>query len=100
YREADEEAMYKRAQGIADSVKEKGYGSIAVICGDDAEAEWIGKWMEGVTILPVQMVKGLEFDVVILWNPPGEIDGVKTAKLQYVAATRALHELHVVRGKM
>lgn len=97
YREADEEAMYKRAQGIAESVKKKGYGSIAVICSDDAEAEWIGKWMEGVTILPVQMVKGLEFDVVILWNPPDEIDGVKTAKLQYVAATRALHELHVLR---
>lgn len=97
YREDDEEALYKRAQGIAESVKKKGYGSIAVICSDDAEAEWIGKWMEGVTILPVQMVKGLEFDVVILWNPPDEIDGVKTAKLQYVAATRALHELHVLR---
>ncbi len=93
----DETAMYERAQGIVKNAREKGYGSIAVICGSDAEAEWIGKWLEGVTILPVQMTKGLEFDVVLLWNPPAETDSIKTAKLQYVAATRALHELHVMR---
>lgn len=97
YREKDEKAMYQRAQEIVKNATEKGYGSIAVICADEAEAEWIGKWLEGVTILPVQMTKGLEFDVVLLWNPPAGIDSVKTAKLQYVAATRALHELHVMR---
>lgn len=97
YGETSEEAMYRRAQDIVENAVKKGYGSIAVICGDDAEAEWIGKWLEGVTILPVQMTKGLEFDVVLLWNPPKEADSAKTAKLQYVAATRALHELHVLR---
>lgn len=97
YREKDENALYQRAQEIVKNAAKKGYGSIALICANDAEAEWIGKWLEGVTILPVQMTKGLEFDVVLLWNPPAEIDGVKTAKLQYVAATRALHELHVLR---
>lgn len=97
YREKGEKAMYQRAQEIVKNAAKKGYGSIAVICADDAEAQWVGKWLEGVTILPVQMTKGLEFDVVLLWNPPAGIDSVKTAKLQYVAATRALHELHVMR---
>lgn len=97
YREAGEEALYRRAQDIVRSAQKKGYGSIAVICGGDGEADWIGKWLEGVTILPVYMVKGLEFDVVLLWNPPKEAEDVKTAKLNYVAATRALHELHVLR---
>ncbi|MDE6129707.1 MAG: ATP-binding domain-containing protein, partial [Lachnospiraceae bacterium] len=99
YREADEEAMYKRAQGIVEAAGKEGYGSIAVICRDEAEADWVGKWLEGVNILPVRMTKGLEFDVVILWNPPEEnkVQDPKTAKLQYVAATRALHELHILR---
>lgn len=99
YREADEEAMYKRAQEIVKAAGREGYGSAAVICRDAAEAEWVGKWMEGTDILPVHMTKGLEFDVVLLWNPPEEADAedAKTAKLMYVAATRALHELHILR---
>ena len=99
YREADEEALYKRAQGIVEAAKKEGYNSIAVICRDDAEADWIGKWLEGVDILPVRMTKGLEFDAVVLWNPPEEaaVQDPKTAKLLYVAATRALHELHILR---
>lgn len=99
YRESSEESLYGRAQEIVENARKKGYRSIAVICRDAQEADWIGKWLEqkDLTILPVQTVKGLEFDVVLLWNPPELIDGVKTAKLQYVAATRALHELHVLR---
>lgn len=99
YRETDEEALYKHAQGIVEAAKKEGYGSIAVICRDDAEADWVGKWLEGADILPVRMTKGLEFDVVILWNPPEEtvVQDPKTAKLLYVAATRALHELHILR---
>lgn len=98
-READEEAMYQHAQDIVYAAKKAGYGSIAVICRDDLEADWIGKWLEEVRILPVRMTKGLEFDVVILWNPPKEeeVQEAKTAKLLYVAATRALHELYILR---
>lgn len=57
------------------------------------------KWLPGTEVLPVRLVKGLEFDVVILWNPPmpDELAGRKEAKLLYVAATRALHELHILR---
>ncbi len=99
YMEADEEAMYRHAQQIVETARKEGYGSIAVICRDDDEASWIGKWLLGVDILPVRMTKGLEFDVVILWNPPEKeaLAAAKTAKLLYVAATRALHELHILR---
>lgn len=48
--------------------------------------------------LPIRMVKGLEFDTVILWNPDVKtaLSRPDEAKLLYVAATRALHELHVL----
>lgn len=49
-------------------------------------------------VLPVSYTKGLEFDAVLLLEPTAaqypEDDG--NAKLLYVAATRALHELAVL----
>lgn len=94
-----EEALYDRAAGIIKEAREKGYHSIAVICRDDAEAAWAEKWLEDVTVLPVRLTKGLEFDVVLLWNPDMEKDmtEVSRAKLLYVAVTRALHELYILR---
>ena len=95
----DENDMYKEAMQIITKAKESGYNSIAVICKDEAEAAFAEKWLEDVTVLPIRMVKGLEFDVVLLWNPPQieQLSNPKVAKLQYVAATRALHELHILR---
>ncbi|MGN1148189.1 MAG: HelD family protein [Lachnospiraceae bacterium] len=99
YEVAGEEAMYKKAQEVIAKAQEKGYASIAVVCRDEMEAAWVEKWLTEVTVLPVRMTKGLEFDVVLLWNPRTlqEIPDQKTAKLMYVAATRALHELHILR---
>ncbi|MBD5490226.1 MAG: AAA family ATPase, partial [Lachnospiraceae bacterium] len=52
----------------------------------------------GIMVLPVEYTKGLEFDAVLILNPSREKyptdDG--HAKLLYVAATRALHELCVL----
>lgn len=95
----DEMAMYKEAQAIIEEAKAKGFSSIAVICKDEAEADFAKKWLEDVTVLPVRLTKGLEFDVVLLFNPPTveELESPKTAKLLYVAATRALHELYILR---
>ena len=56
-----------------------------------------------VTVLPLALTKGLEFDAVILYNPNEECyaDSDRDAKLLYVAVTRALHELHIVyTGKL
>ena len=54
---------------------------------------------KGVMVLTVPETKGLEFDCVILWKPDmtGYRDNPKLAKLLYVAATRALHELVVMK---
>lgn len=96
-----EEALYQKAAAVIKGAKEKGYRSIAVICRDEAETERTKKWIteEDVTVLPVRLVKGLEFDVVLLWKPDMEkgLSQAAGAKLLYVAATRALHELYVLQ---
>lgn len=96
-----EEQMYAKAEEIIAQSREKGYQSIAVICRDDREADWVSKWLEGVTVLPIHLTKGLEFDVVILWKPDPEtvLASQKEAKLWYVAVTRALHELYLLNLK-
>lgn len=99
YKSASEEEMYKKAQEIIAAAKENGYKSLAVICREETEARWVKKWLPEEEVLPVSLTKGLEFDVVILWNPctEAEPESPKTAKRMYVAATRALHELHILR---
>ena len=49
-------------------------------------------------VLPVEYTKGLEFDAVLILDPTREEYPVDDghAKLLYVAATRALHELCVL----
>lgn len=46
-------------------------------------------------VLPISYTKGLEFDAVLIWNPSKEDypEDNAHARLLYVAATRALHEL-------
>ncbi len=95
--------------------KAKGYETIAVICRNETEAAVAAKRLkekielrtfdltteefgDGVMVLPIEYSKGLEFDAVLLLNANTknypEEDGY--AKLLYVAATRALHELVVL----
>ena len=52
----------------------------------------------GIMVLSVEYTKGLEFDAVLILNPSREDYPVDDghAKLLYVAATRALHELCVL----
>ncbi len=111
----DEEQLVSETAGTILQWQEKEYETIAVICRDEEEAakvsEKLGKRVElrdfnseteefgrGVMVLPIEYTKGLEFDVVLLFNAddknyPAE-DGF--AKLLYVAATRALHEMVVL----
>lgn len=109
-----ENALLERLKKILSSIKEEGYVTTAVICRDEKEAEELRglferdshreakereqTFREGVMILPVAMTKGLEFDAVILWKPDEAHYGKNTgdAKLLYVAATRALHELYLL----
>ncbi|MBQ3163371.1 MAG: ATP-binding domain-containing protein [Lachnospiraceae bacterium] len=102
------------SEEIVQEMQEKGYETIAFVCFDNETAEDIRKrlygridledtaksgFSKGVTVLTVQQTKGLEFDCVLLWKPnlKGYKDNPKLAKLLYVAATRALHELFVIQ---
>ncbi|SHJ67631.1 HelD family protein [Propionispora hippei] len=52
----------------------------------------------GISIVPVALAKGLEFDAVVVWNasateyPPEPL----TRRLLYVALSRAMHNLHIL----
>ena len=97
-------------EGIS-QYKEQGYESIAVICKTQDEAEKVycrlkktvqitqikpqgGEVIKGALVIPSYMAKGLEFDVVIVYdvskrNYSSDFD----EKLLYIACTRALHRL-------
>lgn len=53
----------------------------------------------GISVLPVYLSKGLEFDAVIVTDVDTEHYGPKDAKLLYVGCTRALHELWLLHGQ-
>lgn len=103
------------AAKVCRGYQEKGYGTIAVICrGADAAASVsraLAKHIDivegelenmdfgnGIMVLPVEYTKGLEFDAVLIWNPSREDYPLDNghARLLYVAATRALHELCIL----
>lgn len=105
--------MAEHAAGLIHDIQSRGYRTTAVICQSEKEAEGArqlltpltpltdgaaANFSTGTMVLPVRLVKGLEFDAVILWNLDMQHgpDDPRQAKLLYVAATRALHELHVL----
>ncbi len=110
--------LIRKAAQILSFWQSQGYGTLAVICRDAASAsrtaDELGEFLpvigsrledavfgEGIMVLPVEYTKGLEFDAVLLFNPTRQDYPVDNehAKLLYVAATRALHELCVLYDK-
>lgn len=89
--------------------------NIAVIVKDDNRAmevyDWLNekfdavnlidnstqKYLSGITILPVYLSKGLEFDSVLLMDADDIFygDDIIKAKLLYVGITRAMHTLDI-----
>ncbi|MFD0616849.1 HelD family protein [Paenibacillus sp. GCM10027629] len=61
---------------------------------DGSKSEYLG----GISVLPVYLSKGLEFDAVLLMDVDSHHyrEGAMDAKLLYVGCTRALHELWVL----
>ena len=111
----EENDLWQDAASRCRSWQEKDLPTIAVICRDqkgaDKAAKELGKYVEimetdpekaefgnGIMVLPVEYTKGLEFDAVLILNPTREEYPVDDghARLLYVAATRALHELCVL----
>lgn len=90
---------------------EQGYESIAVICKTQDEAEKVhcrlkksvqialikprgGEVIKGAMVIPSYIAKGLEFDVVIVYDVNKESYSTEfDKKLLYIACTRALHRL-------
>lgn len=113
--DAHSAGLAERGAEICRSWQRQGLDTIAVVCRDEKSAKKtaseLSRYIEimesdpeqadfgkGIMVLPVEYTKGLEFDAVLLWNPTGTDypadDG--HARLLYVAATRALHELCVL----
>lgn len=107
--------LWEKAAAVLREWQQKGLETIAVICRTAEaakQAAWeLGKRIEikesdlenaefgnGILVLPVEYTKGLEFDAVLILDPTREDYPVDDghAKLLYVAATRALHELCVL----
>ena len=114
-RQSPETDLIRDAASICKEWQKKGYDTIAVVCRNQHGASWaakeLGQYMEimesdlekavfgtGVMVLPVEYTKGLEFDTVLILDPTRADYPVDDghAKLLYVAATRALHELCVL----
>ena len=51
---------------------------------------------EKLVVMPIMLAKGLEFDVVIVWDDRGQQYFEENKNLKYLMATRALHELYFV----
>ena len=51
---------------------------------------------EKIVVMPIMLAKGLEFDVVIVWDDRGQQYFEENKNLKYLMATRALHELYFV----
>lgn len=113
--DASLEDLFRRAAEICRGWQTQKLDTIAVVCRNGEEAlkasAQLSQYIEimesslekaafgkGIIVLPVEYTKGLEFDAVLILNPTKEAYPVEDghAKLLYVAATRALHELHIL----
>lgn len=102
--------LVKELEKVLMDLKKKEYETIAIITRSEEEARGLREQLNlphekqeeefhnGIMILPVMHTKGLEFDVVILWQADDNHYGnsKKEAKLLYVAITRALHQLYFI----
>ncbi|MGN1180008.1 MAG: ATP-binding domain-containing protein [Suilimivivens sp.] len=115
FRVQGREELIEKTAGICAKWQKEGLDTIAVVCRNRESAkktsEELGRYIEvmendpesavfgsGIMVLPVEYTKGLEFDAVLILDPDRKEYPVDDghAKLLYVAATRALHELCVL----
>jgi DNA helicase II / ATP-dependent DNA helicase PcrA len=108
-----EEAIKERILEDIEAYKEKGYKSIGVITRTNKEADEVYSFLKDkvqvksvsrdddeytndTLVIPAYLAKGLEFDVVIIYNAGNENYCCEEERLLlYTACTRALHMLCV-----
>lgn len=109
----NEEAIKMRILEDIKIYKDKGYKSIGIITRTKKEADEVYEFLKdkvqvkcivkddddyvnGTIIIPIFLAKGLEFDMVIIYNAGDENYNCEEERLLlYTACTRALHVLHV-----
>jgi DNA helicase IV len=109
-----EDELVSRIDTVVSDLRSKiGLGTIAVLCPDhlldalsnqleksDVAIDPTGLTGEGVTVLPVRMAKGLEFDGVVVVEPADVAsDSAQGLRALFVALTRATRELVVVHSE-
>ena len=108
-----EQAIKDRLVEDIKNYKEKGYNSIGIITRTAAEADEVygflndrthvkaimkddDEFINDTLVIPSYLAKGLEFDVVLIYNAGNENYGCEEERLLlYTACTRALHVLCV-----
>ncbi|MCC7289790.1 ATP-binding domain-containing protein [bacterium] len=117
--EVEEVLGFKGLTQLINSEFEKGVASVALICKDEAhcmetrtklELNHIklkkpifdfsqSNYQTGIHLIPVNKAKGLEFDTVILVDKNRyNLEEALDARLFYVASTRALHRLYILKN--
>ena len=113
----NEEKQINTIKAILKEYERKQYKTIAIICKNDTEANWINTELQkdkiyinnitnsdtqysgGICTITSYLSKGLEFDGVIVANASeDEYSSNKNIdmKLLYVSMTRPLHELNIL----
>ena len=85
------EASRADLHGIVDAWLAEHERGVACVVGEPAYAA-----RERVSSLPPELVKGLEFDLVVVVDPESFGEGIEGAVDRYVAMTRATQRLVVL----
>lgn len=94
--------------------------SVGILTCDSDSAQRARRWIEGcgkeedfpiqylfradqsleekIVVMPIMLAKGLEFDIVIVWDDRDEAYWMEHKNLKYLMCTRALHELYFVKS--
>ncbi|WP_411681933.1 RNA polymerase recycling motor HelD [Clostridium thailandense] len=109
----DKNSINERVIKDIEMYKAKGYKSIGIITRTIKEADRVysflknktevkaltkddDEYMNGSLVIPAYLAKGLEFDVVIIYNAGNENYSSEEERLLfYTACTRALHKLNI-----
>jgi DNA helicase II / ATP-dependent DNA helicase PcrA len=86
----------RRSEGLYNLLKQSGISSVQLVLDSDVNIS------ESITVIPSYLVKGLEFDAVIIPNANEENykNEELDAKLLFVSLTRPHHSLHIFYHKV
>ncbi|HHV60166.1 MAG TPA: AAA family ATPase [Clostridiaceae bacterium] len=109
----DEDDIARHIEVELEQIKKRGLRSVAVICKTNVQSRNLyqklrknidihlitkddAKFNKGVVVVPSYLAKGLEFDIVFIYNAGEEsYKDERERRLFYTACTRALHELNI-----